>query len=53
MNTQNNIQAMGVAPSGNYARPASRFMREDAQQRDDPMRDLFNVVRYVARTECQ
>jgi transposase len=29
------------------------LMREDAPQRDYPMRDLFNAIRYVVRTGCQ
>jgi transposase len=33
--------------------PFLTLMREDAPQRDYPMRDLFNAVRYVVRTGCQ
>jgi transposase len=33
--------------------PFLTLMREDAPQRDYPMRDLFNAMRYVVRTGCQ
>jgi transposase len=33
--------------------PFLTLMREDAPQRDYPMRDLFNAIRYVVRTGCQ
>ena len=29
------------------------LMREDAPQREYPLRDLFNAIRYVVRTGCQ
>jgi transposase len=28
-------------------------MREDAPQREYPLRDLFNAIRYVVKTGCQ
>src|SRR4030095_12083290 len=33
--------------------PYLTLMREDAPQRDYPLRELFNAVRYVVRTGCQ
>lgn len=33
--------------------PFLTLMREDAPQRDYPMRDLFNAMRYVVKTGCQ
>jgi transposase len=33
--------------------PYLSLMREDAPQREYPLRDLFNAVRYVIRTGCQ
>jgi transposase len=33
--------------------PYLSLMREDAPQREYPLRDLFNALRYVVRTGCQ
>jgi transposase len=33
--------------------PYLTLMREDAPQREYPLRDLFNAVRYVVKTGCQ
>jgi len=33
--------------------PYLTLMREDAPQRNYPLRDLFNAIRYVVRTGCQ
>ena len=33
--------------------PYLTLMREDAPQREYPLRDLFNAIRYVVRTGCQ
>ncbi len=33
--------------------PYLTLMREDAPQRDYPLRDLFNALRYVVKTGCQ
>jgi transposase len=33
--------------------PYLNLMREDAPQREYPLRDLFNAIRYVVRTGCQ
>jgi hypothetical protein len=33
--------------------PNLSLMSEDAPQREYPLRDLFNAVRYVVRTGCQ
>jgi transposase len=33
--------------------PYLSLMREDAPQREYPLRDLFNAMRYVVRTGCQ
>jgi transposase len=33
--------------------PYLSLMREDAPQREHPLRDLFNAIRYVVRTGCQ
>jgi transposase len=33
--------------------PFLTLMREDVPQREYPMRDLFNAMRYVVRTGCQ
>ena len=33
--------------------PFLTLMREDAPQREHPLRDLFNAMRYVVRTGCQ
>ena len=33
--------------------PYLSLMREDAPQREYPLRDLFNAIRYVVRTGCQ
>ena len=33
--------------------PFLTLMREDAPQREYPMRDLFNAIRYVVKTGCQ
>jgi transposase len=33
--------------------PYLSLMREDAPQRQYPLRDLFNAVRYLMRTGCQ
>ena len=33
--------------------PYPSLMREDAPQREYPLRDLFNAMRYVVRTGCQ
>jgi transposase len=33
--------------------PYLTLMREDAPQRDYPLRDVFNAVRYVVKTGCQ
>jgi transposase len=33
--------------------PYLTLMRADAPQRDYPLRDLFNAIRYVVRTGCQ
>lgn len=33
--------------------PYLALCREDAAQRDYPLRDVFNVLRYVVRTGCQ
>lgn len=33
--------------------PYLTLMREDAPQRDYPLRDLFNAMRYVVKTGCQ
>src|SRR5580700_3409030 len=33
--------------------PFLTLMREDAPQREHPLRDLFNGMRYVVRTGCQ
>jgi transposase len=33
--------------------PYVSLMREDAPQREYPLRDLFNALRYVVRTGCQ
>ena len=36
-----------------FCAPYLTLMREDAAQRDYPLRELFNGVRYVVRTGCQ
>ena len=36
-----------------FAAPYLTLMREDAPQREHPLRDLFDAVRYVVRTGCQ
>jgi transposase len=33
--------------------PYLSLMREDAPQREYPLRDLFNAIRYVVRAGCQ
>src|SRR6516225_10801190 len=33
--------------------PYLSLMREDAPQREHPLRELFNAVRYVVKTGCQ
>src|SRR4029077_17917279 len=33
--------------------PYLALMREDAPQRDYPLRELFNAIRYVVKTGCQ
>jgi transposase len=32
--------------------PYLALMREDAPQREYPLRDLFNAIRYVVKTGC-
>ena len=36
-----------------FVLPYLTLMREDAPQREYPLRDVFNAVRYVVRTGCQ
>lgn len=36
-----------------FLAPFLTLMREDAPQRDYPMRDLFNAIRYMVKTGCQ
>lgn len=36
-----------------FSAPYLMLMREDARQRDYPLRELFDGVRYVVRTGCQ
>src|ERR687897_1553930 len=36
-----------------FLAPYLTLMREDAPQREYPLRDVFNAVRYVVRTGCQ
>jgi len=36
-----------------FCAPYLTLMREDAGQRDYPLRELFNAMRYVVRTGCQ
>lgn len=36
-----------------FCAPYLTLMREDATQRDYPLRELFNAMRYVVRTGCQ
>lgn len=36
-----------------FCAPYLTLMREDATQRDHPLRELFNAMRYVVRTGCQ
>src|SRR5260370_39687829 len=33
--------------------PYLTLMREDAPQRDYPLRELFNALRYLVKTSCQ
>jgi transposase len=36
-----------------FCAPYLALMREDAPQREYPLRELFNAMRYVVRTGCQ
>ena len=36
-----------------FLAPYLTLMREDAPQRDYPLRELFNAIRYMVRTGCQ
>jgi len=54
MNTQRNQYPSDVSDAEwEFCAPYLSLMREDAQQRIYPLRELFNGVRYVVRTGCQ
>jgi transposase len=54
MNTQRNQYPSDVTDAEwEFCAPYLSLMREDAQQRDYPSRELFNGLRYVVRTGCQ
>ena len=38
---------------GEFLLPYLCLMREDAPQREYPLRELFNALRYVVKTGCQ
>ena len=40
-------------PEWEFLLPYLTLMKEDAPQREYPLRDLFNAIRYVVRTGCQ
>jgi transposase len=54
MNTTRKSYPSDVADAEwEFLLPYLTLMREDAPQREYSLRDLFNAVRYVARTGCQ
>lgn len=54
MNTARKSYPSDVSdPEWEFLLPYLSLMREDAPQREYPLRDLFNAMRYVVKTGCQ